>query len=139
MKVVYTHKWGQTELRAEYWQCQQPGTAITTINKGLSIGGIFDGAFFYFLQNMVNELHQLLVKYDWYDPNTKFSKDEIGETGTNLTPADIKYSTVGLGYVYYFNEHVKLITYYELVKMNQQHYRADLEDNILTVRVQFRV
>jgi len=146
VQFVYRHKWGQTEWRAEYWQGQQPGTAITTINPGtLPQGPVyrrhFDGAFFYFLQNIANEHHQLLVKYDWYDPNTKVKKNEIGETGTNLTPADIKYSTLGIGYVYYFNDHVKLVTYYEFVKNESTllpGYGSDLQDNILTVRVQFR-
>jgi hypothetical protein len=146
VQLVYRHKWGQTEWRAEYWQGQQPGTAITTINPGtLPQGPVyrrhFDGAFFYFLQNIINEHHQLLVKYDWYDPNTKVSKSEIGEAGTNLTQADIKYSTLGIGYVYYFNDHVKLVTYYEFVENESTllpGYAADLPDNILTVRVQFK-
>jgi len=146
VQFVYRHKWGQTEWRAEYWQGQQPGTAITTINPGtLPSGPVyrrhFNGAFFYFLQDIVNEHHQLLLKYDWYDPNTKVSANEIGETGTSLTPADIKYSTLGVGYAYYFNDHVKLVTYYEFVKNESTllpGYGADLQDNILTVRVQFR-
>ncbi len=146
MQIVYKHKWGTTEWRAEYWQGQQPGTAVTTVNPGTQPQGPvyrrhFNGGFFYFLQNIVNEHNQLLLKYDWYDPNTKVSKTEIGETGTNLTPADIKYSTLGVGYAYYFNEHTKLVAYYEFVKNESTllpGYTADLEDNILTVRVQFR-
>jgi hypothetical protein len=146
MQLVYTHKWGQTEWRAEYWQGQQPGTAITTVNPGTQPQGPvyrrnFNGAFFYFLQNVINTHHQLLLKYDWYDPNTKISNEEIGETGTNLTPADIKYSTLGVGYAYYFNDNVKLIVYYEFVKNESTllpGYQDDLKDNILTTRLQFK-
>jgi len=146
VQIAYKHKWGQTELRAEYWQGQQPGTAITTINPGVLPQGPlyrrhFNGAFFCFLQNIVNAHHQLLLKYDWYDPNTKVSNEEIGETGTNLTAADIKYSTLGIGYAYYFNDNVKVVGYYELVKNESTllpGYLTDLEDNILTVRLQFR-
>jgi len=146
MQIVYRHKWGQTEWRAEYWQGQQPGTAVTTVNPGLSPQGPvyrrnFNGAFFYFLQNIINTHHQLLLKYDWYDPNTKVSKDEIGETGTNLTAADIKYSTLGVGYAYYFNDHVKAIAYYEFVKNESTllpGYVVDLDDNVFTLRFQFR-
>jgi len=146
MQIVYRHKWGQTEWRAEYWQGQQPGTAVTTVNPGLSPQGPvyrrnFNGAFFYFLQNIINTHHQLLLKYDWYDPNTKVSKDEIGETGTNLTAADIKYSTLGVGYAYYFNDHVKAIAYYEFVKNESTllpGYAVDLDDNVFTLRFQFR-
>jgi len=146
VQLVYKHKWGQTDWRAEYWQGQQPGTAVTTINPGTSPTGPvyrrhFNGAFFYFLQNIVNTHHQLLLKYDWYDPNTKVSKDEIGETGTNLTPADVKYSTIGVGYAHYFNDHVKIIAFYEFVKNESTllpGYSTDVPDNILTLRMQFR-
>jgi hypothetical protein len=146
VQIVYRHQWGQTEWRAEYWQGQQPGTAITTTNPGtLPQGPVyrrhFNGAFLYFLQDIINEHHQLLLKYDWYDPNTKVSNEEIGETGTNLTPADIRYSTLGVGYAYYFNDHVKVIGYYEFVKNESTllpGYSNDLKDNILTLRLQFR-
>ena len=145
-QIVYRHKWGTTEWRAEYWQGQQPGTAVTTVNPGtLRQGPVyrrhFNGAFLWFLQNIVNEHHQLLLKYDWYDPNTKVSKDEIGEAGTNLTPADIKYSTLGVGYAHYFNDHVKVIAYYEFIKNESTllaDYSDDLKDNILTLRLQFK-
>ena len=63
----------------------------------------FNGSFFYFLQNIINARHQLLVKYDWYDPNTKVKDTELGKPGTNLTIADIRFNTLGVGYVYHFN------------------------------------
>lgn len=146
VQIVYRHKWGQTEWRAEYWQGKQPGTATTTVNPGTLPQGPtyrrnFNGAFFYFLQDIVNEHHQLILKYDWYDPNTKVSDQEIGETGTNLTAADVKYSTLGVGYAHYFNENVKVLAYYEFVKNEStllSRYSADLDDNILTIRFQFR-
>jgi phosphate-selective porin len=101
----------------------------------------FDGAFFYYLQNIVNVKHQLLVKYDWYDPNIKVSGSEIGMPGANLTAADIKFSTLGLGYVYYFSDMLKLIFYYDFVKNETTQlsgYTSDLKDNIFTLRLQFR-
>ena len=80
----------------------QPGTASTTAipdhlpnTNGVPVPTYirhFNGAFFYFLQNIINTKHQLLVKYDWYDPNTKVKGNEIGKPGTNLTAADIKFS-----------------------------------------------
>jgi hypothetical protein len=82
--------------------------------------GIFNGAFFYFLQNIINTKHQLVLKYDWYDPNIKVSKTEIGKPGTNLTAADIKFSTLGVGYVYYFNSQTKITFYYDIVE-NEKH------------------
>ncbi|MEO7983386.1 MAG: porin [Bacteroidota bacterium] len=145
------HEWGETEWRAEYWFGTQPGTASSTTNPGTlpSSNGIplptyirhFSGAYFYFLQNIVNAKHQVVVKYDWYDPNIKAEKTAIGKNGTNLTAADIKYSTLGIGYVYYFNSQTKLTLYYDIVKnesTNISGAAADQKDNVFTCRLQFR-
>lgn len=72
------------------------------------------------MQNIFNTNNQLIVKYDWYDPNIKVKETDLGKPGTNLTPADIKYSTLGLGYAHNFNSQTKIIFYYDFVKMNQQ-------------------
>ena len=146
IQFVLKHSWGQTEWRAEYWKGKQPGTANSTTNPGVlpttpTYRRDFDGAFFYFLQNIINTQHQLLLKYDWYDPNVKVSEKEIGKANTNLTAADIKYSTLGVGYAYYFNDHVKLILYYEFVRnelTQLTNYAFDQKDNVFTCRLQFR-
>jgi len=145
------HKWGETELRAEYWFGTQPGTATSTANPGTlpNSNGIplptyvrhFDGAFFYFLQNIINTKHQLIIRYDWYDPNIKTEKTDIGKPSTNLTAAEIKYSTFGTGYVYHFNPQTKIIFYYSFIKNEStllNGYTADLKDNVFTCRLQFR-
>jgi len=145
------HKWGETEWRAEYWMGTQPGSATSTTNPGTLpfTNGIpaptyvrhFNGAFFYFLQNIINTKHQLLLKYDWYDPNIKVSKTEIGKPGTNLTVADIKFSTFGIGYVFYFNTQTKITFYYDLVQNEITHipgYTTDIKDDVFTCRLQFR-
>ena len=145
------HGWGETEFRAEYWFGTQPGTQTTTFNPGTipNSNGVplptyvrqFNGSFIYFLQNIVNSKHQLLLKYDWYDPNTEVQDEEIGKPGTNLTPADIKFSTIGVGYVFYFHPQIKLTLYYDLVKNEITQlpgYTSDIKDNIFTCRLQFR-
>lgn len=151
VQVKLHHKWGETELRAEYWFGTQPGTANSTVNPGSlpNANGVllptyvrhFDGVYFYFLQNIVNPKHQLMVKYDWYDPNIKVKKTDIGKPSTNLTAADIKYSTLGAGYVYHFNSQTKIIFYYSFVNNEStllNGYTADLNDNVFTCRLQFR-
>lgn len=98
-------------------------------------------AHFYFLQNIINEKHQLILKYDWYDPNTKVKKSEIGKAGTNLTLADIKFSTIGIGYTYYFSPQAKIIFYVDLVTnetTNLAGYTTDQKDDVFTCRFQFR-
>ena len=64
MQFKVHHRWGETEIRAEYWFGTQPGTSTSTANPGtlpVSNGVAlptyvrhFDGAFFYFLQNIIN-------------------------------------------------------------------------------------
>lgn len=151
IQAVYKHGWGETEIRAEYWAGHQPGTATTTVNPGdtPALNGSplptykrnFDGAFLVFLQNIVNKNNQLIVKYDWYDPNTDVAADDLGKAGTNLTPADIKFSTLGLGFLHHINDNIKLIFYYDIVKNETTQlagYTQDLKDNIFTTRIHFR-
>jgi len=137
-----------TELRAEFIAGKQTGTlnnsetptALITGADGFHIRN-FNGAYFYFLQQLFNKKHQLLVKYDWYDPNTKVSGTEIGAAGSNFTAANIRYSTLGVGYLNYLTENVKLVVYYAHVKNEKTAlpgYTNDLKDNVFTFRIQFR-
>lgn len=146
LQLAYRHAWGKTEVRGEYWKGTQPGTASTTVNPGELPEGPtyirnFDGAFIYFLQNIVSQKWELMAKYDWYDPNTKVAEGEIGKSGTNLTRADIKYSTLGVGLTHYFNENLKILAYYDMVtneKTDLAGYTEDLDDNVFTLRMQLR-
>ncbi|MEP6926316.1 MAG: porin, partial [Ginsengibacter sp.] len=101
----------------------------------------FDGAYFYFLQNIINPKNQLIIKYDWYDPNISTSEKNIGSVGSNLTSADIKFSTLGFGYIYYINDNVKLLIWYDKVwneKTRLQGFTTDVKDDVFTCRMQFR-
>ncbi|MEP6584488.1 MAG: porin [Ginsengibacter sp.] len=139
---------GFTEFRAEYITGKQTGLANTTETppvlpdaSGSYYIRRFDGAYFYFLQNFISRAHQLIIKYDWYDPNINVSKKDIGKTGNSLTNADIKFSTLGFGYIHYINENVKLMLWYDKVWNEQTQltgYTADVKDDIFTCRLQFR-
>jgi hypothetical protein len=146
IQLKFHHNAGFTELRAEYWQGTQTATAGTTETPaGLlnepSYTRKFNGAFIYLLHNIFNAHHQLCIKYDWYDPNSKVAGSNIGKAGANLNSTDIKYSTLGVGYNYYINENLRLLLWYEMVKNEATQlatYNADLKDNVLTCRLQFR-
>lgn len=151
VQLVLHHQWGTTELRGEYWEGTQPGITNSSMNPGSlpAINGTplptyirkFDGVFLYFLQSIINHKHEILLKYDWYDPNTTVKQSEIGKPGTNLSSADIKYSTLGIGYIHYLNDNIKLVLYYELVKNENTQfpaYSSDLKDNLFTCRLQYR-
>lgn len=137
-----------TELRAEFVAGQQTGTAaisetptaLISGNDGFHIRN-FNGAYFYLLQHIFNTKNQLLVKYDWYDPNTKVSGNEIGAAGSNFTTANIKYSTLGFGYINYLTENVKLVLYYARVfneRTQLTGFTNDVKDDVFSCRLQFR-
>ncbi|RAJ04149.1 phosphate-selective porin [Chitinophaga skermanii] len=146
------NKKGFTEFRAEYLRGTQTATANTTETPGIipidASGKYaplyirnFDGAYIYFLQHLGNTTDQVVLRYDWYDPNKKVKGKEVGAAGSNTTAADVRYDTFGFGYVHYFNEHFKFTLYYDLVRNEGTSLlgvQEDLKDNVLTARLQFR-
>ncbi len=141
-------KAGFTEFRAEYITGKQTGFANNTETPAFlpdANGSFyirkFNGAYFYFLQNFISPVNQFVIKYDWYDPNILVSKKDIGNAGSNLTSSDIKFSTLGFGYICYINENVKLLLWYDKVwneKTQLQGFTSDVKDDVFTCRMQFR-
>lgn len=139
---------GFTELRAEYItgkhavleNSNETPTALLTGTDGFHIRN-FNGAYFYFLQHIFSTKHQLLLKFDWFDPNTKVAKNEIGAMNSNFTAANIKYSTLGFGYINYISDNAKLTFYYAKVwneKTLLDGFSKDIKDDVFTCRLQFR-
>lgn len=144
-------------LRGEYIFGKQPGTNATTTSPSAQPAGSaykrdFAGWYVYLIQNIGNK-NQLLVKYDVYDPNTKVGASDFLTTNTSgangLTATDIKVSTLGLGWVYHWDENVKFVAYYELVSNEKLTnlskttsalalYADDVRDNVFTFRVQVK-
>lgn len=136
---------GTSTLRMEYMFGQQPGTALTTVSpafepKTATYIRQFNAYSVVFVQRLGKSKHELAVKYSAYDPNTKVAGNDIGKGG--LTAADIRYTELGFGYVNYFNDHIKFMFYYNLVKnettKNLLGYGKDLKDNLFTFRMQIR-
>jgi len=144
---------GTTTLRGEYIFGQMPGLGYRTFNATPFSQPLtpvylrdFDGAYFYFVQRIVKSKHQVVVKYDWYDPNKKLKGKEI--TGLNgTTSTDIRFDTWGFGYLYDWDENVKLSVYYDMVKNEStlisstdklKDFSKDIRDNIITMRVQYK-
>lgn len=135
----------QTEIRAEYWYGKQPGTANTSetpaqlLNEPYYLRN-FNGAYFYALQHIINPKHQLGVKLDWYDANTHVKESEIN-TDNGFTNADIKYTTLGFGYIHAFNANIKMVAWYDRVwneKTSLPGFESDVKDNVFTMRLQYR-
>ena len=143
-----TKKGITTELRAEFVTGKQTGIANNSETPVALLSGAdgfhirnFNGAYFYLLQQVFNKKNQLLIKLDWYDPNTKVAGKEIGAAGSNFTAANIKYSTIGFGYINYLTENVKIVLYYAKVineKTQLPGFTTDVKDDVFTCRLQFR-
>lgn len=143
-QVSISTRAGITTLRAEYITGEQPGSSSASKSpSAMPTSSVyhrdFNGAYFYFIQGIGQSKFQAVVKYDWYDPNTKISGKEIGKSGTNTNTGDIRFDTYGFGIVYHMNRNVKLMTYYDLVKNEEtlvSAYSKDIPDNVVTVRLQ---
>ena len=103
----------------------------------------------YFIQNILHSRHEIVIKYDYLDPNTEVKGTEIvssvdyldGSLSTNFSVADVKYTTWGFGYNLRIAANVKLMAYYEVVKNETTQlkgFNRDLPDNVFTLRAQFK-
>lgn len=143
---------GGMSLRGEYIAGQQPGTATSSsfYTPGNAATPLylrkFSGWYIFYLQN-IGLSHQFAIKYDVYDPNTEVEASDIGAGGSNLSAADIKYSTLGLGWIYHWDTNVKFTFFYDYV-MNERinptttgallPFTDNVHDNVFTTRVQFK-
>ena len=148
MQLKIKNHIGFTEFRAEYINGIQTGTSNSSETPTALMSGNsgfykrdFNGAYFYFLQHLFSLQHQLVIKYDWYDPNTNVKSNEIGGANTNFSAADIKYSTLNIGYNYAITSLAKLGLFYAIVKNETTQlsgFTSDVRDNVFTARLQFR-
>jgi phosphate-selective porin len=155
-QVSIDFPFGITTLRGEYIMGQQPGTSSTSVSPSAQPGDTyirnFDGAYFILVQNIMQSKHAIVIKYDWYDPNTKVSGNDLGSSvlkpyGTSFNKTntqDLKYTTLGLGYIFKLDNNVKFTLYYDMVTNESSKnlpaggYWRDLKDNVLTARIQYK-
>ncbi len=153
-QLMIESKAGITEFRAEYIAGTLPGLGFRTYNMVPYSQPIvpiyyrdFNGANINLSQRFgKGNKHQVIVKYDWYDPNINLKGKEI--TGLNgTTTADVRFDTWGFGYLYYYDDNVKISFYYDMVTNEStmisdtnpiKDFSKDIKDNVLTVRVQYK-
>ncbi|MDR1610366.1 MAG: hypothetical protein LBS08_02515 [Candidatus Symbiothrix sp.] len=138
---------GITQLRTEYLSGQQPGTLGGS--KSPNVAALpavdtyirnFNGAYAIFVQDLGSLPFSVVLKYDWYDPNTKVSGDEVGENGASKT--DLCYNTFGFGALWKISNAFRVQAFYEINKnettANLASMTKDLKDNIFTLRLQYK-
>lgn len=138
---------GLTQLRGEYLWGQQPGTIKSSnspkdseLPKGDTYIRDFKGGYVMLVQGIGQSPVSLVCKYDWYDPNTDVSKDDIGLRGTGA--ADLYKSTVGIGAIWDIMPSLKLQTYLDINKnektKNVDGFAKNRKDNVFTLRLQYK-
>ena len=102
---------------------------MATKTAGASSVKKFTGYYLYLIKN-IGPKNQFVVKYDYYDPNTKFSDDGVAK-------ADLYYKTLTLAWQYYLNDFIRISLNYEMPKNETNTANpADIKDNTLGVRIQ---
>lgn len=147
LQTNWMNTFGGTQIRAEYIFGKQPGSENSSVSPQSSIRPSHDtyirnfvGGYVILIQDIGKLPFEGILKYDWYDPNTKVSRNNIGLNGT--TRADIKYNTIGIGAIWHAYKNVELQAYYEFIKnetsANLLDFDNDLQDNAFTLTLQFR-
>jgi hypothetical protein len=116
------------------------------------------GWYAYFIQN-IDPVLQLVVKYDYFDPNTKAAANDFTTSTTTgavgLTAADLAWSTWGFGVICYvpWSNNVRCMAFYEIPKNEKldagklsatsslykyTSYSSATNVNLLTLRVQYK-
>lgn len=146
----FTTELGKTSLVSEYLWGKQPGASSSTKSPSYStipstVAYLRNVAGGYI--TLIQQLHKvsLFGRYDWYDPNTDVSKDQIGATTNGLTPTnagDIMLKSTSLGAMYEPNKSIRLTAQYDLNRFestkNGMFSVAGLKNNLFSIRVQYK-
>jgi hypothetical protein len=129
-------------LRGEILGGQQPSTSGSNMSQKSDQGSKdavylrnFKGYYGMIVLNVDPLKCQVVGKYDVYDPNTDLSGSNVKST------ADLRYSTIGTGLVYHWDENIKLMAYYDNVKnekMGKAPFDKDVNDDVFTFRIQYK-
>ena len=138
---------GRIKLRGEYLWGTQPGSKVGSKSpNSSSLPNIdtyirnFSGGYVIFVQDAGTTPFSVVLKYDWYNPNTKVAANEIGQNGTGI--GDVTYKTLGMGLLWRVTNSVRLQAYYEFVNNEKSEkldtYNENLKDDIFTLRMQYK-
>lgn len=145
--------WGRSTVRGEVLWGWQPGTAGSSKSPNYSrrpedapenalYKRPFTGYFFYFVHDIGRSPFSVVAKYDAYDPNTRVKGDEAGRADSRTSKTDLAQHTVGMGGLWRINKNLRLQAYYEINRNEKSAcvpgYESDREDNVLTVRLQYK-
>ncbi len=144
-KVSVKTSWGVSKLRGEYLAGSQPSKEGSfrsptgdSYNPHEPYNHIrqFYGYHIYYIQEISSLPLSSVVKYSFMDCNREISESEI----TN--PTDLSLSSLGVGGIWDITDYLRLMAYYEF-NFNEKtsqiaEYNKDLQDNVFTLRLQYK-
>src|SRR5699024_2897309 len=120
VKLTAALPFGKTSLTSEYLFGTQPGTESgskspnsATVSATDTYIREFRGGYVMLTQNIVDSPIAAVLKYDWYDPNSAVSGNEIGLNNTGK--ADLATQTFGAGLLWEIKNNVRLTAYYDFI------------------------
>jgi hypothetical protein len=136
---------GQTNIRAEYMRGTQPSvvgdlkspvgnTYLDTINFNHSRA--FAGGYVYLSHYILHTPLALLLQYSYLDGNTKMKGNKA------TSPADLVYQSIGIGGIWCIEHDLTLTAMYNINNNETTpliaHYNKDRNDNVFTLRLQYK-
>jgi len=112
---------GLTQIRGEYIFGEHAQNAAGSWNykfTGVQSGPVYmrkiNGGYAMVTQDLGTSPLTAILKYDWYNPNTEISGNDIGERSATAAN-DITKSNIGLGFYWRINPALRLTAYYDIV------------------------
>lgn len=160
---------GLTQLRGEYIFGEHPGNSGGAYDFKFNVSGTgtmpsaltgpvykrkLSGGYVILTQDLGISPLTFIAKYDWYDPNTQVSGNEVAAGDSGTGKGDLAMSTVGLGLMWRINPALRLTAYYDLVRnettehlkntkdadgnITKYGYEGNRKDNVFTLRLQYK-
>ena len=146
---------GLTQLRSEYIFGEHAGNKFSaysfkteTLPTDATYMRKIAGGYVILTQDLGTTPFTFIAKYDWYNPNTEVSGNDITNKG------EILMSNIGLGAIWRINNALNLTAYYDIVKNEKTDklkntknadgkitaygYENDRKDNVFTLRLQYK-
>jgi hypothetical protein len=131
-----------------------PNALVVDLNNTSAVySRNFLGYYAMWVQNIDPLRSQFVLKYDSYDPNIDIKGTDIDSAkvvGGLVSPADLMFNTIGVGWVYHWDENVKFIAYLDMPKNEKVNsgylskntsfwpYITDMKANVFTFRIQYK-
>ena len=145
VQLHFSTRFGQTIVRSESIFGQQPGSKLVSRSPNANLTPNHDtfirpisGAYLIVAQDLGRLPLSAVFKYDWYNPNTAVSGNDIGLNNTGIT--DLARTAYGFGLIWNIIPNaVRLKAYYEIVRMEaSQNINRNFKGDSFTLRLQYR-